>query len=288
MKTRNVGQFVAAAFGVLVSAACTSTSKPIADMPSSSGIGAGSGSGGSHNAGGGGDELGGTTNALGAIAGSPAIPRLLALTKNCTAANAIPSDPGNFVLDNGMVARVCSLKGGPGNAGGAVYFTADMDIDCDGLTTAHCPGTGANMDPSYDNRTSFHGPHSASNAKGPSLASENTPYVVIPQEVVYPGLDQTNGGNIVAVIYSDQIEFAVFGDQIAAQPNQKGEAIGEASVRTANGLGIPSSPANGGVGGGVTYIAFVGTGSQPADMEDVAEIQRLGARLTESLLRNNP
>jgi len=232
--------------------------------------------------------LGGTTNALGTIAGSPAIPLLVALTKNCTAANAIPSDPGNFVLDNGMVARVCSLKGGPGNAGGAVYFTADMDIDCDGLTTTHCPGTGVNMDPSYDNQTSFHGPNSASNAKGPSLASENTPYVVIPQEVVYPGLDQTNGGNIVAVIYNDQIEFAVFGDQIAAQPNQKGEPIGEASVRTANGLGIPSSPATGGVGGGVTYIAFVGTGSQPADMENIAEIQSLGARLTESLLKNNP
>jgi hypothetical protein len=233
--------------------------------------------------------LGGTTNSWGTITGSPAIPKLLALTKSCTAANKISSDPGDFVLDNGTVAHVCPLKGGPGNTGGAVFFSADMDIDCDGIQTAHCPGTGANKDPSWDNATSFAGPHSAKNAAGqPALASENTPYVVIPEEVVYPGLDQSSGGNIVAVIYKDQLEFAVFGDQIAAQPGQSGEPIGEASVRTANGLGIPSSPATGGVGGGVTYIVFVGTGSQPADMENIAEIQTLGAKLTESLLANNP
>jgi hypothetical protein len=233
--------------------------------------------------------LGGTTNGLGTITGSPAIAQLRAMTKECTAANKIASDPGDFVLDNGTVSHVCSLKGGPGNSGGAIFFNADMDIDCDGLETTHCPGTGANKDPSWDNATSFAGPNSAKNAKGePALASENTPYVVIPEEVVYPGLDQNNGGNIVAVIYNDQIEFAVFGDQIAAEPGEKGEDIGEASVRTAVGLGIPSSPATGGVGGGVTYIAFVGTGSKPADMENIAEIQSLGAQLLASLLNNNP
>jgi hypothetical protein len=217
------------------------------------------------------------------------VARLLALTKNCTAANAIASDPGDFVLDNGTVAHVCSLPGGPGNPGGAVFFDADMDIDCDGIQTTHCPGSGADRDPSWDNATSFAGPHSAKNAQGqPALASENTPYVVIPLEVIYAGLDQNNGGNVIAVVYNGQIEFAVFGDQIGAQPGQKGEPIGEASVRTANGLGIPSSPASGGVGGGVTYIVFVGAGSQPADMENIPEIQSLGTKLTESLLDNNP
>ncbi|HEV3032079.1 MAG TPA: glycoside hydrolase family 75 protein, partial [Polyangia bacterium] len=177
---------------------------------------------------------------------------------------------------------ICSLKGGAGNIGGAIYFTADMDIDCDGLMTTHCPGTGADMDCCYQNQTSFSGPNSASNVNGKELASENTPYVVIPQDVVFPGLDQTNGGNIIAVIYNNQLEFGVFGDQGPTN------IIGEASVRTANGLGIPPSPATGGVGGGVTYIVFVGTGSQPADMENIPQIQSLGAHLTESLLQNNP
>jgi len=251
---------------------------------SSSGAGDAGSSGGAGDAG-----LGGTVNGLGTISGSPAIARLLALTKNCTAANAIASDPGDFVMDNGTVVHVCSLPGGPGNPGGVVYFNADMDIDCDGVQTAHCPGSGADKDPSWDNATSFAGPNSAKNANGqPALASENTPYVVIPEEVVYAGLDQQNGGNIVAVLYNDQLEFAVFGDQIAAQPGDTGEPIGEASVRTANGLGIPPSPASGGVGSGVTYIVFVGAGSQPVDMENIPEVQRLGTQLTESLLDNNP
>jgi hypothetical protein len=294
MRTQLARVLLLTATGVAPTAGCT-TSEPTTGRDaggSASAGGRGAGSPGSAEVGSrtwGDAGLGGTVSGLGTITGSPAIARLLALTKNCTAANEISSDPGDFVLDNGTVAHVCSLKGGPGNIGGAIFFNADMDIDCDGIETTHCPGTGANKDQTWDNATSFAGPHSAKNAKGqPALASETTPYVVIPREVVYPGLDQKHGGNIVAVIYNNQIEFAVFGDQIAAQPGEKGEVIGEASVRTAVGLGIPSSPANGGVGGGVTYIAFVGTGSQPADMENIQEIHTLGAQLTESLLDNNP
>jgi hypothetical protein len=225
--------------------------------------------------------LGGTTNDLGTITGSPAIAKLLALTANCGAANQIPNSH-TYKLDSGSTTSICSLKGGAGNAGGAIFYTADMDIDCDGLTTANCPGTGANMDCCYQDQTSFHGPNSGSNASGMQLASEHTPYTVIPQDVVFPGLDQNNGGNIIAVIYNNQLEFTVFGDQGPS------DIIGEASVRTANGLGIPSSPATGGIGAGVTYIVFVGAGSQPADMENLSQIQSLGAQLTQSLLQNNP
>ena len=234
------------------------------------------GTGGSANSGG----LGGSTNDLGTITGSPVIAQLLALTKNCTTANQIPNSH-TYKLDDGSTTSICSLKGGTGNAGGAIFYTADMDIDCDGITTAHCPGTGADMDCCYQDQTSFHGPNSMSNKDGTSLASENTPYVVVPQDVKFPGLDQNNGGNIVAVIYNNQLEFGVFGDQGPST------IIGEASVRTANGLGIPASPATGGVGGGVTYIVFVGTGSQPSDMENISQIQSLGASLTEALLSNN-
>jgi hypothetical protein len=245
----------------------------------SAGMSAGIGASAGGNAGSAG--LGGSTNDLGTISGSPVIAQLLALTKNCTTANQIPNSH-TYKLDNGTTTSICSLKGGTGNVGGAIYYTADMDIDCDGITTAHCPGTGADMDCCYQDQTSFHGPNSMSNKDGTSLASENTPYVVIPQDVKFPGLDQNNGGNIIAVIYDNQLEFGVFGDQGPS------DIIGEASVRTANGLGIPASPATGGVGGGVTYIVFVGTGSTPADMENIPQIQSLGATLTESLLQNNP
>ena len=214
--------------------------------------------------------------------------KLLALTANCTAANKIPSDTGKFATDSGKTVHVCALPGvaNTANAGGAIFWTADMDIDCDGVTTANCPGTGADKDPSYYYQTSFAGPHSAQSKDGPALSAEKTPYVVIPDEI--SNVDQQNGGNIVAVIYNGQIEFAVFGDQIEYQKGDTGEPIGEASVRAAKGLGIPASPASGGVSAGVTYIAFTGKGSQPKDMEDVAEIQALGSKLLQSLLQNNP
>ena len=251
--------------------------------------GAGMSMGGTVGAGGnsGGGGLGGTTNSYGTIVGSPAVAKLIELTKNCTDANKIPSDTGKFQTDAGKTVHVCALKGGTGNTSGAVFYNADMDIDCDGLPTTHCPGTGDDTDPSYYYQTAFTGPNSKTGTQGgPALAAENTPYVVIPEEI--QAVDQNNGGNIVAVIYKDQIEFAVFGDTIAYQAGDSGEPIGESSVRTAVGLGIPSSPATGGVADGVTYIAFTGPGTQPKDMEDIAEIQALGAKLLQSLLQNNP
>ena len=157
-----------------------------------------------------------------------------------------------------------------------------MDIDCDGLTTPHCPGTGPDMDCCYYDSTAFHGPNSGSNQDGPALAAEYTPYIVIPQDVVYPGLDMESGGHIVAVLYNNQLMFGVLGD---TGPT---DIIGEASYRAAQCLGLPPSPANGGVGGGVTYIFFVGPGTQPKDMEDVNEVRQLGAKLVQSLVANNP
>lgn len=252
----------------------------------------GSSAGGTTGAGGatgssGSTGIGGTTNSYGTIVGSPAVQKLLALTANCTNANKIPSDTGKFSTDSGKTVHVCALPGvsGTANAGGAIFWSADMDIDCDGVTTTNCPGTGADKDGSYYYQTAFAGPHSAQSKNGPALTAEKTPYVVIPGEI--SNVDQQNGGNIVAVVYKDQIEFAVFGDTIEYQSGDSGEPIGEASVRTAKGLGIPASPASGGVGSGVTYIAFTGKGSQPKDMEDVAEIQALGMKLLVSFLQNN-
>jgi hypothetical protein len=257
----------------------------------SGGTSSGGGSVGSAGTGGssaGSGGLGGSINSYGTIIGSPAVQKLLALTSNCTAANKIPSDTSKFSTDSGKIVHVCALPGATGtaDAGGAIFWNADMDIDCDGITTTNCPGTGANKDPSYFDQTSFSGPNSASSQDGPALSSEKTPYVVIPEEIT--NVDQQNGGNIVAVIYNGQIEFAVFGDQIEYQKGDASEPIGEASVRTAKGLGIPASPATGGVGSGVTYIAFTGKGTQPKDMEDLAEVQALGTKLLESLLQNNP
>jgi Fungal chitosanase of glycosyl hydrolase group 75 len=64
--------------------------------------------------------------------------------------------------------------------------------------------------------------------------------------------------------------------------------IGEGSVALANALGYPSSPANGGVEGNtVTYIAFTGTGTVPAKVEDRTSIETLGNQLLQQFIANN-
>jgi hypothetical protein len=202
-----------------------------------------------------------------AVSGAALITRLLDLTKTCPPSAVVSTH--SYSGNNGAQVDVCKLNG-------AVYYTAKMAIDCDGRTTPHCPGSGADKDCCYYNDTSFHAPN------GDPLAAEYDPYVVLPLDFTYPGLDQTHGGNVIAVLYKGQLEWAVFGDQ---GPTDK---IGEASFRTAANLGINSSPASGGVDGDVTYVVFVGDGTQPKDMESTTEVQALGAKLAQALLANNP
>jgi hypothetical protein len=165
--------------------------------------------------------------------------------------------------DKGVKAAICGLSG-------AVYWVADMDIDCDGRpTTGKCPGP----DMSYQPDTALHGRNGA-------LAAAVTPYVVIPNNFSAPGL---NPGTVVAVIYGAKLQFAVFGDTGPAT------IIGEASYATAEKLGIPPSPLDGGVlGRTVTYIAFTGTGTVPGDVEDQAATKTLGDQLVTKLIANNP
>jgi hypothetical protein len=192
------------------------------------------------------------------------VDQLLALTAHCTADQNVADhtypDPGSAEND----VPICALNG-------AVFFDADMDVDCDGRAEGACPGD----DPSYQNDTAFH------NNNGDPLAAAVTPYVVLPNDFQYPGLDTNNGGNVIAVIFNGRLLYTVFGD---TGPT---ELIGEASYATAAALGIDPDPASGGVDHGVRYIVFVGDGTAPGDIEDQPATARLGAQLTQRLLANN-
>jgi len=63
--------------------------------------------------------------------------------------------------------------------------------------------------------------------------------------------------------------------------------IGEASYACAKNLGIDPDPATGGSEGPVTYIAFVGQGTAPADIENQTETKTLGEKLALALVANN-
>jgi len=155
---------------------------------------------------------------------------------------------------------------------GAVFWKADMDIDCDGQRTSRC---NENTDPWYQDDTAFH------QSDGRPLRADSLPYVVVPSSSGiwnYAGAG-IKGGGVVAVIHGNKVQYAVVGD---TGPTK---IIGEASYATAQALGINPDPANGGADSGVTYILF--KNSQVSPIESHSAAVSLGERLAKEFIRNN-
>jgi hypothetical protein len=155
---------------------------------------------------------------------------------------------------------------------GAVFWKADMDIDCDGQRTSKC---NANTDPWYQDDTAFH------QSDGKPLRADSLPYVVVPSSSgiwKYTGAG-IKGGGVVAVIYNNKVEYAVVGD---TGPTK---IIGEASYATAQALGIDPDPASGGTDSGVTYILF--KNSQVSPIESHSAAVSLGDQLAKQFVRDN-
>ncbi|WP_151478585.1 glycoside hydrolase family 75 protein [Streptomyces albicerus] len=155
---------------------------------------------------------------------------------------------------------------------GAVFWKADMDIDCDGQVTAEC---NEDTDPWFQDQTAF--PQS----DGRPLNSETLPHVVVPSPSGiwdYAGAG-VKGGSVAAVIYDNQVQYAVVGD------TGPSKIIGEASYATARALGIDPDPATGGTGSGVTYIVF--TNSRVSPIESHSAAVSLGEELAKRFLQNN-
>lgn len=153
----------------------------------------------------------------------------------------------------------------------AVWFTADMDVDCDGKTTAVCNKT---ADHSYQNSTA------AEDSHGQALDASVLPYVVLPG-VSSKWSYKASGigmGSVVAVIYNGQVQYGIVGD---VGPTT---IIGEASYAMASALGINPNPASGGTDSGVTYIVFKGAG--PSANEDHDAAVALGIERAEVLAGN--
>ncbi|MEI8258137.1 MAG: glycoside hydrolase family 75 protein [Deltaproteobacteria bacterium] len=178
--------------------------------------------------------------------------QLLALTTACM---RIPGTP-LYATDSGLAQTIplCQLNG-------AIFWQADMDIDCDGGSSALC-----RSDPYYSPDTS------AQTSTGLPLDASTLPFVVIPLPRTGFGYAM-NGirlGSVVAVIYRGQLVFGVFGDEGPST------VIGEASNALATALGINGNPSTGGVDSGVTYIIFTGATGAVTRNEDHAEAVRIG------------
>lgn len=157
-------------------------------------------------------------------------------------------------------------------ANGAVFWNADMDVDCDGQVTSLC---NKDTDPWFQDDTAFH------QSDGKPLIADTLPYVVVPSPSSTWDYRQAGikGGGVVAVIYNNQVQYAVVGDVGPAK------SIGEASYATADALGINPDPTTGGAGSGVTYILFKDSSVSPIENHD--EAVSLGNGLAEQFVQNN-
>jgi hypothetical protein len=157
-------------------------------------------------------------------------------------------------------------------ATGAVFWKADLDVDCDGGKSATCMS-----DPDYQSETA------AVDSKGKPLDASTLPFVVIPGSS--NGFNyKTAGlklGSVVAVIYKDNVVFGILGDV-----GPMG-VIGEASYAMAQRLGMSPSPTSGGVDSGVTYLAFTGSAAVVTKNEDEAQAAGLGQSLVAQFVAAN-
>jgi hypothetical protein len=157
---------------------------------------------------------------------------------------------------------------------GAVFWKADMDIDCDGVRTTQC----------NENTDCCFYPDTACHTTGDSpLDSAALPYVVVPSSSsIWNYTSKGIGcGTVVAVIYNGKIEYAVVGD---TGPTQ---IIGEASHKTASDLGIDPDPSTGGTDGPVTYIVFTGSGTKVSAVENHQQAVTLGQQLSQQFVSSN-
>src|SRR2546429_9899248 len=97
---------------------------------------------------------------VGVLAG-PSASQLLAKTQQC---HQISNGKFRTDEETGRTVAVC-------DASGAVFWRADMDIDCDGQRTSNC---NENTDCCFQNDTAFH------QSDGKPLRSHSLPYIVLP------------------------------------------------------------------------------------------------------------
>ena len=185
---------------------------------------------------------------------------LLAKVRKCA-----PVSRGRYRSDDGTAATVpvCGTRD-------AVFWKADLDIDCDGRAGPRC---NRRTDPLFSSLTAYQ------QSDGRHLSAERLPYIVVPAvSRIWNHRDHgVRGGSVAAVVYRDRVQYAVVGDI-----GPRG-IIGEASYATARGLGISPDPRRGGTPSGVTYIVF--KDSQVKPIEDHAAAVAAGRRLARLFVR---
>ncbi|WP_433339875.1 glycoside hydrolase family 75 protein [Streptomyces sp. CA-253872] len=145
--------------------------------------------------------------------------------------------------------------------GGALHWTADLDIDCDGRPGPVCH---AGSGPYFQETTAWNG------SDGRPLSADEVPYVVVPGPSARwsPAAAGVTGGTLAVLVHGERVRYAVVGDTGPV------DVIGEASYAAALSLGLGGAPQAAGTQGDVLYLLFPDTRVRP--VEDPAAARAAG------------
>jgi len=155
--------------------------------------------------------------------------------------------------------------------GGAFYYESKLDTDCDGAPS--CPS----IDPYGQTQTSW-------TWRGSPVDALRANYFVLPGNIKNRlGNTRLALGDIAAVIYNGNIEFAVWAD---SGPTSK---IGEGSVKLVQNLGFNPYGRNGkiccGITSGVVTIVFPGSRGSYSSPYDADSVKQAGMARLNALLQ---
>lgn len=195
----------------------------------------------------------GTADSAAAPAGTTytAAEVLAGVKKNSTPANKVNTKPHINTMTRAMNVNVYQV------AKGVYAYTSSMAIDDD--------GSDPDPDPDHQGDTTWH------DSAGKALGAHHVPYYVLGDDCwdrktpcphfFYKEHGMT-GRQFALIFYKSKVIGAIFGDTQTANnqttSSNDSRELGEASVKAAQLLGIPSSGTTGGVDNGVTVVMFSG------------------------------
>jgi hypothetical protein len=172
--------------------------------------------------------------------------------KNSTSKTQVNTKPHINTMTRAMNVNVYQVTKG-------VYaYTSSMAIDDD--------GSDPDPDPDHQNQTTFQ------DSAGKQLAAHHVPYFVLgddcwdrktPCPHFFYKEHGIKGRQFALVFYKGKVIGAIFGDTQTGNSqttsSNDSRELGEASVKAASLLGIPSSGTTGGVNNGVTVVILSGS-----------------------------
>jgi len=176
---------------------------------------------------------------------------LAGVKQNSTAANQVNTKPHINTMTRAQNVNVYQV------ATGVYAYTSSMAIDDD--------GSDPDPDPDHQGDTTWH------DSNGKALAAHHVPFYVLgddcwdrktPCPHFFYKEHGMSGRQFALMFYNGKVIGSIFGDTQTANnqttSSNDSRELGEASVKAAQLLGIPSSGTTGGVDNGVTVVMFSG------------------------------